>query len=393
MKKITADIVYPVSSDPIPNGVVIIDDHGKIEAVGTSSEYATEDAEHYKGAIIPGFINTHCHLELSHLKGKVPTGTGLIPFITSVVTQRDFPEHVILKCIENADLEMWNNGINAVGDISNKGDTTSSKSSSKIDYYTFVEMFDFMQDHLLQPTIDQYKAVYDLQVDNDYNRKSYVPHAPYSVSSELFQFINKNNASGSTVSIHNQETLQENEMFEKGTGAFFEFYKGFGMSMDHFKAIEKTAIYYAMQNMDASQKSLFVHNTMTTEADIQAANLWSDKVYWATCANANLYIENRLPNYKIFIDSDAKMTIGTDSLTSNWQLSILEEMKTIHRYNSYIPFDTLLKWATLNGAEALSYDDRLGSLDVGKTPGVLHLEADVKDGATDLQSAVVNRIF
>ncbi|MBP6681145.1 MAG: amidohydrolase family protein, partial [Saprospiraceae bacterium] len=115
-------------------------------------------------------------------------------------------------------------------------------------------------------------------------------------------------------------------------------------------------------------------------ADIEAAQSWSDQVYWATCANANLYIENRLPFYKHFIDAGARMTIGTDSLTSNWQLSILEEMKTISRYQSYVPFETLLQWATLNGAMALGMEDTLGSLDKGKTPGVLVLDFDPEVG-------------
>ena len=68
-------------------------------------------------------------------------------------------------------------------------------------------------------------------------------------------------------------------------------------------------------------------------------------MYFATCPNANLYIEGQLPHYLSFINADARMTIGTDSLTSNWQLSVLEEMKTIQRYHSYISTETLLKWA------------------------------------------------
>jgi aminodeoxyfutalosine deaminase len=119
-----------------------------------------------------------------------------------------------------------------------------------------------------------------------------------------------------------------------------------------------------------------VHNTLTSPEDIQAAQAWSDQVYWATCANANLYIENRLPFYQHFIHTGARMTIGTDSLTSNWQLSILEEMKTISRYQSYVHFDTLLQWATLNGAMALGMEDEMGSLEIGKTPGVLVLSYD-----------------
>jgi cytosine/adenosine deaminase-related metal-dependent hydrolase len=67
------------------------------------------------------------------------------------------------------------------------------------------------------------------------------------------------------------------------------------------------------------------------------------------------------------------MTIGTDSLTSNWQLSVLEELRTISKYQSYVPFDTLLRWATINGAEALQFDGELGSLELGKKPGLLAL--------------------
>ncbi|MFN0214191.1 MAG: amidohydrolase family protein, partial [Saprospiraceae bacterium] len=126
--------------------------------------------------------------------------------------------------------------------------------------------------------------------------------------------------------------------------------------------------------MNPAVRSIFVHNTLTSKANIEAAHAWSPNVFWATCPNANLYIENRLPDYKAFIQTNARVTIGTDSLTSNWQLSILEEMKTIARYQSYVPFDTLLRWATLNGAQALGFDDTLGSLEVGKTPGIVLIE-------------------
>jgi cytosine/adenosine deaminase-related metal-dependent hydrolase len=126
--------------------------------------------------------------------------------------------------------------------------------------------------------------------------------------------------------------------------------------------------------MNPANRSIFVHNTLSSRADIKAAQAWSPNTFWATCPNANLYIENRLPDYSAFIDTQARVTIGTDSLTSNWQLSILEEMKTIARYQSYVPFHTLLRWATLNGAEALGFEDTLGSLEVGKTPGIVLIQ-------------------
>jgi len=392
MKKITADWVFPVSAAAIQNGVITLDDSGKILQINSRDQHRDEDLEVYKGVLVPGFVNTHCHLELSHMKAKVATGTTLIPFIASVVQKREAVEEIIQAAIKTADEEMRNNGIVAVGDISNQVDTFAQKSRSEMRYYNFIEMFDFLQNADAQKTYDQYRAVYDALNLPEKHKKTCVPHAPYSVSEPLFDLINKANAGEQkTVSIHNQETVPENELFEHGTGGFVDFYGGFGISLEKFQPNKKTAIHYVLENIDPVHRTLFVHNTLTTRADIEAAHTWSSHVYWATCPNANLYIENRLPNYQAFLDTNARMTIGTDSLTSNWQLSILEEMKTILRFQSYLDFETILRWATLNGAEALGFEADFGSLEVGKTPGVnlLNLDNNLKvTAATEVQRIV-----
>jgi aminodeoxyfutalosine deaminase len=318
-------------------------------------------------------------LELSHMKGMVATGTTLIPFITGVVTKRNATAEVIEAAIQKAEREMIEGGIVAVGDISNVTDTFAQKSKGNLRYYTFLEMFDFLQEQNADAEFEKYKAVYDQLHPAQGSQKSVVPHAPYSVSKNLFKKINDINPKhGITVSIHNQETQPEQDLFLKGEGGFYDFYGKFGISLDTFKPNHKTAIHYALENMNPHNRTLFVHNTLTTKADIEAAQKWSPNTFWATCPNANLYIENRLPNYQFFMDTNARMTIGTDSLTSNWQLSILEEMKTIQRFQSYVPFETMLKWATLNGAQALGFEDTLGSIEVGKKPGLslLNLESD-----------------
>ena len=392
MRKITADWVCPVISEPIPNGVVICDDAGKILAVEQREHHDVATLEVHRGVLTPGFINTHCHLELSHMKGKVDTGTGLIPFITGVVTQRDAIQDVIQSAIRQAEEEMLEGGIVALGDISNTPDTFATKAHGRMRYYTFLEVFDFLQEENAQKTIEAGIAVFNqLDLARD-SARAIVPHAPYSVSESLFKAINSFNPSGGiTVSIHNQETPPENQLFKEKKGAFLDFYGKFGISLEQFKASGQTSIYYALAHLNPYNRNLFVHNTLTTRAEIQAANDWSQKVYWATCPNANLYIENRLPDYSAFMDTNARMTIGTDSLTSNWQLSILEEMKTIARLQSYVPFSNLLRWATLNGAEALGFDDSLGSLQPGKRPGILLLNG-VEDGWRLGMDATVKRL-
>ena len=367
---IAADWVYPVSNVPIQNGVVEVNDENEIISVGQRSEYTSHHLENYSGLIIPGFINAHCHLELSHLKGKVPSGTGLLPFLSMVVNFRDMDQSIVDEAIKMADGGMWENGIQAVGDISNKADTFSVKGNSPIKYYTFVEMFDFLQEEMSAQIAAPFIETFH-KANGEFSAS---PHAPYTVSNALYKMINEfNSGSLKTVSIHNQETPPENKLFENASGDFHDFFRNFNFSIDHIQATGKGSIYHAMQNLDKEQRTLFVHNTLTTKAEIEAAQKWSDQVFWATCPNANLYIENNLPNYQSFIDTNATLAIGTDSLSSNWQLSILEEMKTIAKYNSYVPFETLLKWATLNGAKALGFEDTIGSLEIGKTPGLLHL--------------------
>jgi len=391
--KITADHILIGNGEVLENHTLIIEESGKIVDLVPNDEVGDSGVRKHEGFLIPGLINTHCHLELSHMKSKIDTGTGLVKFISHVVKFRDVDQSLVDQAIIDADQEMYKNGIQAVGDICNKADTANQKSKSPIAYYSFIEMFDFMNPTMTDDMARQYEAVFRAQSDAGFNKKSKVPHAPYSVSPSLFEYLKENNEPGNTISIHNQETPSENEMFQTNEGGLVDFFKAVSPEPIHIPRKGINSINYALPQMDPTQKTLLVHNTMCTEADINYAHAWSPQVYWATCPNANLYIENRLPDYSLFQSLNAKMTIGTDSLTSNWQLSIWEEMKTIQKYQSQVDFDTLLQWATINGAKALSYDDQMGSIQVGKTPGILHVATPYVGGSTNIQNVEVERLM
>jgi cytosine/adenosine deaminase-related metal-dependent hydrolase len=391
VRKISASTLY-IDGEWVKDKVLVLGNEGRIEQIIDQSAEDDVNIEFYKGSLVPGFINTHCHLELSHLKGAIPTGTGLIPFITGIVQLRAFPEDEIQEAIRQADEEMLRNGIVAVGDISNQKDTAEQKLKSAISYYSFVELFDFMTPAMTKLAMEKAKEAYDAFMVENGNRKSFVPHAPYSVSKDLFSIINQQNSERATISIHNQETEHENDFFLSKKGPFNDFFNSFSVKLDHFKKTGKSSIHYALKNLDVTQKTLFVHNTKSSRSDIQAAHNWSEQVYWATCANANLYIENSLPDYGVFMEENAKLTIGTDSLSSNWQLSVLEEIKTIKKFNSYIPWSELIKWATINGAEALGFDDRLGSFSPGKSPGLVLISEDLSVFGVREQDLTCKRI-
>jgi cytosine/adenosine deaminase-related metal-dependent hydrolase len=95
---------------------------------------------------------------------------------------------------------------------------------------------------------------------------------------------------------------------------------------------------------------------------------------YCLCINANLYIENKVPPAPLLYQSGASVVIGTDSYSSNWQLSVASEIKSLRQHFPAIPLETILHWATLQGARALQWDDRLGSFEKGKKPGLTLLD-------------------
>ncbi len=138
-----------------------------------------------KGILSPGFINAHCHLELSHLKNVIPEKTGLIDFVFKVVSERHFEESEILRAMEIAEHEMMNNGIVAVGDISNNSLSALQKQKKNLHYYNFIETSGWMP-AVAEITFEKSKSIYE-EFEKIGLPASIVPHAPYSVSENLWR--------------------------------------------------------------------------------------------------------------------------------------------------------------------------------------------------------------
>ncbi len=375
MRYLTADYIFPISSPPIKNGVVVIDDDGKILSVTSSvAEKQSQIIEYHSGILCPGFVNTHCHLELSHMRGVIPEKKGLTGFIKNFIAARKtFSSEQIEIGIASGEKEMLENGIVAVGDICNVADTFKQKAKKNLKYYNFIEGFDFFPENTeveLNRVDNVIKELIQIDALADY---SAVPHAPYSVSEKYFQTFSKHSPE-KILSIHNQESAEENLMFREGKGKIIEFFASIGMDFSHWNASSKSSLQTVLGYFPNENNVLLVHNTFTDLEDVKFAESCSKNIYWATCPNANLYIENKLPDYNLFIEAGAKMTIGTDSLASNYSLSILDEMKTISQHFPQINLEILLKWATLNGAKALGFQNEFGSFEAGKKPGVLLIE-------------------
>jgi len=368
MKSFKADYVFPIYADPVKNGIVTVDDNGRIIALSDNpSDHHDPQVKKLSGIICPGFINTHCHLELSHLKDKIATGTGLIQFIQNLQGLRKADDSDVTAAAIEADQYMYNKGIVAVGDISNSAITAPIKANSKLYYHTFVEIFSFLPDRA-QPAFDNSLALMEQFKPLS---ASITPHAPYSVSKELFRLIkNYSDKHTNLLAMHNQECDDENKFYRYKLGGFLDLYKHFGLDIDFFKPQARNSLQSVLPLLSSKQPILMVHNTCTNLKDIYFIKRFDKKINWCFCPNANLYIEKKLPKIELFLDQGNNITLGTDSLASNSKLCILSEMRTLQQHFPTLGTDRLLQWATLNGAKFLGINAEKGSLEIGKTPGL-----------------------
>ncbi|MEP6699836.1 MAG: amidohydrolase family protein, partial [Bacteroidota bacterium] len=341
--------------------VLITDQDGVIKNIIPDNE-AGDDVQHFNGILSPGFINCHCHLELSHMKGHIPEGTGLVNFVLNVVQQRHFPEEEILIAIERAEDEMLANGIVAVGDICNNALTIPQKRKGRIYYHNFIEASGF------DPQITQQRFERSLGFFRDYAKNysipvqsnSIVPHAPYSVADELWELI-INFPGNHLFTIHNQEAAGENEWFINKQGEFTGLYEKMNIDTSFLKPSGKSSLQTYLPKFLNNQSVILVHNVHTSEEDILFAKNSGRQLQWCLCPNANQYITGQLPDIELLMKHNCEIVLGTDSLASNHQLSILEEIKIIRQHFPDIKIEMLLKWATSNGAKALQMDSLLGS--------------------------------
>ncbi len=371
MKSFSAQYIFTNSGAPLKRGIISTDDDGRILGVEDTAGDLNErhSVEFYNGIIIPAFVNCHCHLELSHMKGIISPGTGLASFIMEVRNTRGTIGVDIQSAIRSADSEMYDEGIVLCADICNTTDTFNIKKESRIKYINLLEVFG----------IDPSKAgkrLAEITKTAEYFDEqnlpwSIVPHSTYSLSLSLMNMVKEITENNAVTSIHFMETSSEREFIESQSGDLMTSYLASGLVTSGVATVKSHAE-AILKEMTLSGNLILVHNTFADRDTVRAVNK-RGKTFWCLCPGSNIYIETSLPPINVLLEENCTLVFGTDSLASNSTLSILDEMKTIQKHFPEIPLTELVRWATLNGSEALN-EDSFGAIEPGKKPGLLLLE-------------------
>jgi aminodeoxyfutalosine deaminase len=372
MRRFSAQYVYTGNGSFLKRATVTADDSGTIISVKelTPGENEQHSTEFFNGIIVPGFVNCHCHLELSYLRGQIDTGGGLSRFIFSVRSMREYPHNEIIEAARKADREMYDEGVSLCADICNNSSAFEIKKKSRIRYISLPEVFG------IDPAkADKRMSELDLLLEEASlaGIEHYpVPHSVYSVSLELFRLLMKRSLKNRVTSIHFLETADE-ELFLKGADCTMkESYLRSGLLPEHLSLASghKSAI---INEVTPSGNLLLVHNTFAGKEHINALKS-RENLFWCLCPASNMYIEGVMPPAEMLSSEGCTITIGTDSLASNRRLSIIEELKLLQSHFPALALSELLKWATVNGANALGVGDKYGTFTPGTRPGIILLE-------------------
>jgi cytosine/adenosine deaminase-related metal-dependent hydrolase len=270
---------------------------------------------------------------------------------------------------------LWEQGVGAMGDISNCDESFALKAASPLYTRTFLEVFGTEPkdaDGIMRDVIGLMEKAVSFGID-----AAPTPHSPYTSSALLIRKVSEEGLRSGYLSYHSQESREEEDMIRTGTGPLAEDYRNRGLSTPPVTG-ESALIYF----LDILQKIhpapfrehiLLVHDVVADQESIDAAKEVLKNVFWVLCPLSNWFIHRVMPPVGLLRANGLTLCIGTDSLCSNTVLSMIDEMKCISGHFPEVPLEEILVWATINGARAIGVDNRMGSFKPGKQPGAVFI--------------------
>ena len=386
VRRVAASCVYTLDAEPIKNGYVEYDDvDGTVISVGQ----CVDGEEVLDGAIVPGFVNAHCHVELSHLHGKFRKGTGMACFIDQINELRDWAGHDVKVELTRRWMDkMWSDGVSAMADISNDDSSFEVKKSHPMYTRTFLEVFGSepeMCEGVMEDVTNLNKKAIDMGID-----AAPTPHSCYTMSPQLLSESAAAGLKSGFLSYHSQESQEEEDLLMSGSGAMYENRKRSGMSTPPVTG--ESSLKYFLDRLEAAatapcdQNILLVHNVCLKQDDIDALKKVMKHPYFAICPLSNIFIHNALPPVDLMRSNALAIALGTDSLSSNDDLDMVKELACLHNAFPDVPMEEMLEWACLNGARFLKKDDMLGTITPGKKPGIVLVDNIDAEGFVTSQS-------
>ena len=375
------------ASGPIRSGFVETEDDGTVIRTGPVED-PSKEAVFYDGALVPGFVNAHCHVELSYMKGLFRKGTGMAGFIDQINALRDTQSpSQKLRALREAMDSMWAQGVDAMADISNCADSFAVKAAHPLYTRTFLEVFGTEPEDC--PAVMASVTALAGKARSFGLDAAPTPHACYTMSPELLREASAAGLRSGFLSYHSEESPEEDEMIRFGRGKMWDNRKAARMSTPPVTGGSSLSYFLDQLEMvvplPVEGHVLLVHECCMDAAGARAAQAALKHPFVALCPLSNLFIHNALPPVEMMRREGLTLCVGTDSLSSNDELDMVRELYCLQEHFPEVPLEELLEWACRNGARFLGKEDVLGSFAPGSKAGVVLIDH-LQDGRLTAES-------
>lgn len=364
MRIVRARWVLPIAGPPISNGWVAVRDR-RIAGVGgpdTDPPSAADDVSIGSAAILPAVVNAHTHLEFSWAKGKFPPAASMPQWASAVVSQPRPLAQETHEAIAAALVEARRCGTTLVGDVTNTLASYEPLVDSELSACVFSELVGFNPRDVPR-LIEAAVAALDQLTPIEWLRCSIVPHAPYSVSPDLFRAI-ADVSRGRRISVHVGESSEEIEFLKAGAGPWRSLLERLGVWDPTWTPPWVGPVEYLDRFGLLNERLLAVHAVQLTDAELDLVARAEATV--VTCPRSNRWTGAGIPPVDRFYASGVRVAIGTDSLASVEDLSIFNELAALRTIAPGVAARRLLESATRAGAEALGFGEELGTIEPQK---------------------------
>lgn len=342
--------------------VIEVDEQGVIGSIRKRRDQET--VRELAGYLIPGLVNAHCHLELSHLRGQIEPGNGMAPFIREVFRLRNaFSEEAQTEALYSAIEEVLASGTVAIGDICNTDLTVEAKKRSPS-----LHVHNFLELPGLDPSRSEQVWAHGESLRQSFGDlpHSFTPHAPYSMSSPLLRKVYEHTRHAS---VHLLESRDEVELFVTREGPLADVFHDFGIVFPAFA--DTHPVDYMLRHLDQETRVIWVHGLLLKTKEILTLINKAPDSFFCLCPRSNEYLHKRTPDLTQFHEVKHRVCLGTDSLASNEDLDLWQEVQKVLTLPNPPDFHTVVSWATINGANALGVGNRFGKFRPGLRPGLL----------------------
>jgi aminodeoxyfutalosine deaminase len=370
--------IAPVSRSPIENGRLTFAG-GRIVAVESGSRQP-QDVDYGDAMVLPGLVNAHTHLELTHLRGRVPFAGSFTAWLAGVVAlQTTMGANEAMGAATRDGLaESLAAGVATVVDIGCGEWTTEPWLASPVNLVCLFEAIGMGPRRLLRHHRSIDKAIADhqaadrAQAANDGLAAESVcrkfgisPHAPYSTAPEVYQqAVQYVQSRGLPFCTHLAETRDELEFLARGTGAFRELLEFLGLWDGSFTPPGCSPIQYAERLGLLQCRPILAHVNYVSDSDIDRLAPYEASVVY--CPRTHRFFGHEPHRFREMLARGINVCLGTDSLASTESLSILDELRFLRQIEPAVPSEVLLEMGTIRGARAAGLQNETGSLEPGK---------------------------